>query len=68
MQGNLFSDFSKEEHENVVREEASQFREATIEEEDIDYYCKQFEDFMQAQPQCKYNLRSSKERSREPEQ
>lgn len=39
-----------------------------IDEEAMDYYCKQFAEFMQTQPQCKYNLRSSKKRSREPEQ
>jgi len=33
----------------------------------MDYYCKQFVEFMHAQPRRKYNLRSSKKRMREPE-
>jgi hypothetical protein len=60
--------FSEEEHENMAHQEASHDREATTNEEDIDYYCKQFADFMQAQLQQKYDLRSSRKRSREPEQ
>ena len=50
----------------MVHQEVNHDGEET-DEDDIDYYCKQFADFMQAQPQCKYNLISSKKRSREPE-
>lgn len=67
MQGNLYSAFSGEEHENMAHQEAIHDGEAATDEEDIDYYCKQFANFMQAQPQRKYNLRSSRKRSREPE-
>lgn len=34
----------------------------------MDYYCKQFAEFMQAQPQHKYDLRYLKKGMREPEQ
>jgi len=34
----------------------------------MDCYCKQIAKFMQAQPHCNYDIRSSKKRSREPEQ
>lgn len=68
MQGNLYSAFSEEEHENMPHQETNHDREATANEEDIDYYCKQFADFMQAQLHQRYDLRSSRKRSREPEQ
>jgi len=42
-------------------------REVKINVEDISDYCKQFADFMQAQIHRKYDLISSKKRSREPE-
>lgn len=60
----MFYALSEEEHENMAHQEASHDREAETEEEDIDYYLKQFVDFMQAQPLHKYNLSSSKNRSR----
>lgn len=52
----------------MAHQETNHDREATKNEEDIDYYCKQFADFMQTQPHCNYDLRSSKKTSREPEQ
>ena len=52
----------------MVHQESNPDRETTTKEEDIDYYCKQFEDFMQEQPHRKYDLRYSKKRSREPKQ
>lgn len=33
----------------------------------MDYYCRKSVEFMQTQPQCKYNLICSKKRTREPE-
>lgn len=68
MQGNMYSAFTEEEHDNMAHQEAIHDREETTDEEDKDYYCKQFVEFMQAQPQCKYDLISSKKRMREPEQ
>ena len=68
MQGNIYVGFVEEEHENMNHHEANHHREATTKEEDMDYYCRQFVDFMQTQPKHKYNLRSSKKRTREPEQ
>lgn len=50
----------------MVHQEVSHNGEATNEEY-IDYYCKQFAEFMLAHPQCKYNIKSSKKRSRELE-
>ena len=38
------------------------------EEAEIDHYCKQFVDFMQAQFNVKYDLRSSRKRTRTQEQ
>lgn len=68
MQGNMYPAFTEEEYENMDHQEANHDREGTIEEEYMDYYCKQYAEFMQAQPQCKYDLRSSKNRTRELEQ
>ena len=62
MQGNIYDGFSEEEHENMAHQEPNHHREATTEEEDMDYYCKKFVDFMKTQPQHKYNLISSKKR------
>ena len=67
MQRNLYFAFPEEEEENAVYQEVSNNGESK-DDEDIDYYCKQFAEFMLAQPQRKYNLRSSKKRLREPEQ
>jgi len=48
MHGNLYSTFPEEEHENMAHQETSHDREVATNEEDMDYYCKQFVDFMQA--------------------
>jgi len=68
MQGNMYSTSSEEEHENMAHQETSHDREEPKNEEDIVYYCKQFLDFMQAQLCQRYDLRSSRKRSREPKQ
>lgn len=68
MQGNIYVGFAEEEHENMAHQEVSHHKEVAIEEEDMDYYCRQFAKFMQTQPQRKYNLRSLKKRTREPKQ
>ena len=46
MQENIYFAFSEEEYENMAHQEANHDRETTTKEEDIDYYCKQFADFM----------------------
>lgn len=68
MQGNLYSTFSEEEHENMAHQETNHDKEATTNEDDIDYYCKHFANFMQAQPHWNYDLISSRKRLRELEQ
>lgn len=64
----MYSTFPEEEHENMDHQETSHDIEATKNKEDMDYYCKQFGDFMQAHPHQKYDLISSRKISRDPEQ
>lgn len=60
MQGNIYYAFVEEEYENMAHQEVNHHTEARVDEEDMDYYCKQFVEFMQTQPQHKFNLGSSK--------
>lgn len=52
----------------MAHQEANHDRETTKKEGHIDYYCKQFVDFMQTQLHQRYDLISSRDRSRETEQ
>lgn len=68
MQGNMYSSFYQEEHENMAHQDTSHDSEEKTKEEDINEYCKQFADFMQAQLHQRYDLRYWGKRSREPKE
>ena len=57
-----------EEVELSLREEEEDEKVSSTEDPDIDDYCRQFVDFMQAQFHKKYDLRSSRKRTRTQDQ
>lgn len=64
----MYSSFSDEEQEVKMYEEEGGDLDATLNHGEIDDYCKKFIDFIQARLQKKYDLWSSRKRSRGQDQ